>query len=225
MAKNYQLSASIICADFGNLNSQIRLLEKARIDSIEVDVMDGIFVPRYGLPPEVINQIRSISALPIIVHMMVQNPESYIKKFVDAGANTIIVHLEPLQHINRVLKMIKDYGVKVGVALNPATPLHILDYILNDVDLVMLMGINPGIIGHKLIGSTFKKITDLKDSISKYPHIQIGIDGGVNFESGPKMIKLGVDILVCGTSTIFDQPKKVDQGVKKFRNIIDKYHD
>lgn len=219
----YQLSASIICADLGNLTAQVKLLDKAGIDYIEVDVMDGIFVPRYGLPPEIIRQIRTTSSTPIIAHMMVQNPESYIEVFIEAGADMIIVHLEPLQHIHRVIKTIKDQGAKVGVAINPATPLSVLDYILDDIDLVMLMGINPGIVGHKLIKSTYKKIVDLKEKLSEYPNIKIQIDGGVNLESGPKMVKLGADILVCGTSTIFNPPQKVDQKTKEFRQIIDNY--
>lgn len=221
----YQLSASIICADLGNLTDQVKLLDKAGIDYIEVDVMDGVFVPRYGLPPEIVNQIHSISTVPIAVHMMVQNPENYIETFIEAGANMIIVHLEPLQHIDRVIKAIKDNGAKVGVAINPATPLSVLDYILDDVDLVMLMGINPGIVGHKLIKSTYKKIVDLKKKLSEYTNIKIEIDGGVNFESGPKMLKLGADILVCGTSTIFNPPQKVDQKIKEFRQIIDNYEE
>lgn len=217
---NYQLSASIICADLLNLEKEVDLLNIGKIDRIHFDVMDGVFVPRYGLPPEILKQIHSKKNIPITVHMMVQDPESYIEVIAKAGANALVFHIEPVFHVSRVLKKIKDAGMKAGVALNPATPLSVLDYVLSDVDLIMLMAINPGIVGHKLIPETLGKISDLKNKLKNYPDIKIEIDGGVTFESAPQMIKNGADILVCGNSTIFKPDERVDQKIKKLREAI-----
>lgn len=218
--KNYQLSASIICADLLNLQHEIKSLEKAKIDRIHFDVMDGIFVPRYGLPPEMVKSIKSVSNIPITIHLMVQDPEPYIDVFAKAGADTFAFHIEPVFHANRVIKKILDSGMKAGVALNPATPLTILDYVLSDIDLVMLMAINPGILGHKLIPSMLEKIKDLKKILNDYPNIKIEIDGGVTLESAPKMVKNGADILVCGSSTIFKPEERVDKRIRDLRRMI-----
>lgn len=218
----YQLSASIICADLLNLEREVKLLEKGKIDRIHFDVMDGVFVPRYGLPPEVLKFIHTQTNIPITVHMMVQYPEPYIDIFKGSGADTIAFHIEPVKHIHRVIQKIKARGMKAGVALNMATPLNCLDYILPDLDLVMLMAINPGIVGHKLIPQAYEKISDLKEKLTEYPDVLIEIDGGVTPESAPKMIKNGADILVCGNSTIFKPNVPVDQRIKELRNAIDK---
>ncbi len=216
----YKLSASIICADLLNLKKEVGLLKKGKIDRIHFDVMDGIFVPRYGLPPEVLKFIHTESNIPITVHMMVQDPEPYIDIFKNSGADAIVFHVEPVKHIHRVIEKIKMSGMKAGVALNLATPLTCLDYILEDLDLVMLMAINPGIVGHKLIPQVYKKIADLKDKLVDYPKVEIEIDGGVTPESAPKMIKNGADILVCGNSTIFKQDREIEKRIKQLRQVI-----
>lgn len=218
--KKFELTASLICANMLNLKHDIRLLEKSGIDSLEVDIMDGSFVPRIGLPPEIIKAVRLITKLPISAHMMIQDPERHAKVFTEAGADTLIIHFESTVHIHRTLKTIRGYGVKIGIALNPATPLTTLEYILDDIDLVMLMAINPGILGHKLIPAILKKIADLKTMLRKHPNIKIQVDGGVTFESAAEMIKLGADILVCGSSTIFRYGERIDHNIKKLRKII-----
>lgn len=221
MTKKFELTASLICADMLNLEKDIKLLEKGGIDSLEVDVMDGIFVPRIGLPPEIIKAVRLITKLPISAHMMIQDPERYAKVFTEAGAATLIIHFESTAHVHRTLKTIRGYGVKVGIALNPATPLTTLEYILDDIDLVMLMAINPGILGHKLIPAILKKIADLKIILAQQPNIKIQVDGGVTFESAAEMIKLGADILVCGSSTIFRSGERIDHNLVRLqKNII-----
>lgn len=222
VGKKFELTASLICADMLNLEKDIKLLEKGGIDSLEVDVMDGMFVPRIGLPPEIVKAARSITKLPLSVHMMVQDPERHAKVFTEAGAATLIIHFESTAHIHRTLKTIRGYGVKVGIALNPATPLTTLEYILDDIDLVMLMAINPGILGHKLIPAILKKIADLKIILTQQqPNIKIQVDGGVTFESAPEMIKLGADILVCGSSTIFRSGERIDRNILRLqKNII-----
>lgn len=217
----YQLSASIICADLLNLEGEVELLKKGKINRIHFDVMDGVFVPRYGLPPEVLKFIHTETSIPITVHMMVQDPEPYIEVFKNSGADTIAFHVEPVKHVHRVIQKIKSSGMKAGVALNLATPLNCLDYILPDLDLVMLMAINPGIVGHKLIPQAYKKISDLKEKLTEYPDVLIEIDGGVTPESAPKMIKNGADILVCGSSTIFKLNESIDKKIKELRKVIE----
>lgn len=225
MDKNIKphLSASIICSDLSNLVKDLKSLEAGGIDSIHFDVMDGVFVPRLGLPPEVLKTIKKNSKLPIYVHLMLNNPEDYLEIFKDAEADFFIVHVENLNHLHRTIYKIKELKCKVGVALNPATSLHSLDYILDDIDLVMLMAINPGIVGHKIIPNIYKKIEDLKNKLISHPKIKIKIDGGVSFESAPLMVNKGADILVCGTSTIFKENESLKDNIKKLRKHLKTY--
>lgn len=208
-----------------HLDEEIKTLEKSKIDYIHFDVMDGIFVPRYGLFPEIITQIRKNCQIPMDVHMMVEDSENYIESFFKAGLNKkddiFVVHAESTKHLDRVLRRIKEKGIKAGVALNPATPLDILNYALPQLDLVMLMAINPGIVGHKLIPSMIGKLAHLKEKLSEYPHILIEVDGGVNFESAPKMLVAGASMLVCGTQTIFQPPAPLQDRVRDLRKVLD----
>lgn len=220
MTRPYQLTASLICGSPTSLGDDIRALEKGGIDSIHFDAMDGLFVPRFGLYPELLKSVKEITSLPVDVHLMIENPERSVKSFIDAGADIIVVHAESTKHLHYVLRSIKELGCKAGVALNPATPLSVLDYVLGDIEMVMLMVINPGIVGHKLIPSMMQKIADLRKKIVDYPNIKIEIDGGVSPESAAEMVKAGADMLVCGTSSIF---KKGDlsQNVRDFRSHVD----
>lgn len=216
--KQCQLAASIICGNPLNLEADLAALEKGGIDCIHFDVMDGVFVPRYGLFPEYLKAIRSKTDLPIEVHMMVQDPEPYIKDFVDAGATVLTPHIEPLQHPHRTIMRIKQAGVQAGLALNYGTSLSSLDYLLADLDIVMLMAINPGIVGHKLIPGTMQKIADLRKRIDEIgKDITIEIDGGVTPESGIQMKQAGANMLVCGTGTIFQPPAMLDDKIREFR--------
>jgi len=221
MKKKYKLSASLICADHIRFGEEIKRLEKGGIDYIHFDVMDGIFVPRYGLYPELLKGVKNITKIPVDVHMMVEEPYRYIKEFAEAGADIIAVHVESCKHLHHTLKMIKDFGVKSGVVLNYGTPLSTIDYVLDYVDMVELMAINPGIVGHKIIPEVFKKISDLKKKIGKR-NIFIEIDGGVNPDTAHKMIKAGADVLVCGTSAIFKPNISVGEKIKELRKIIEK---
>lgn len=221
--RDYKLSASFICGNAMAFQEEIRLLEKGGIDSIHFDAMDGDFVPRYGLYPELLRDIRSVTDLPIDVHMMTRSPERYVAQFAQAGATYVVVHAEATDHLHRAISLIKNEGVKSGVALNLATPLCALDYILDDIDLVMLMAINPGIVGHKLVPSAIQKIIDLRkklDALGK-SDIEIEIDGGVTPESGPLMIAAGATMLVCGTSVIYKKEKPLDEKIREFRKNID----
>jgi len=199
------LAASLICCDPLNIENDISELLKGEIDWIHFDVMDGQFVPRYGLYAEVLSSLRMLTSKTVDVHMMVDNPEDYIDVFAAAKADYYCFHIEATQHAHRVIKKIKSSGMKAGVALNPATPITSLEWIINDIEMVCLMAINPGIVGHKLIPSMHDKIKQLRDYAIRHnnPELLIEIDGGVTFESGKEMIKNGADALVCGTGSIF----------------------
>lgn len=218
----YKLSASLICGQPLRLEKDLELLEKGKIDQIHFDVMDGLFVPRYGLYPEILKATKAITDIPVDVHFMTEDPTKYLPAFIEAGADIIAVHAESCRHLHYTIKTIKDAGKKAGVVLNYATPLSVLDYILEDLDLVELMAINPGIVGHKIIPGIFKKISDLREKISQAgKKIDIEIDGGVNFESAPKMVKAGATVLVCGTSVIFNKEKPLNVKIKELRGVID----
>lgn len=220
--KIYKLSASLICANPLLIKDEVQNLVSGGIDYIHFDVMDGNFVPRFGLYPELLKAVRAITDLPIDVHMMSEEPIRYISDFAQAGATIISVHVEACKHIHRTLKVISENGVKSGIVLNHGTPLNVLDYIIDDIDVVMLMAINPGIVGHKLIPGAMKKIADLKEKINKSKRdILIEIDGGVTLESAANMINAGADLLVCGSSTIFKPNESLDEKIKEVRKIID----
>lgn len=223
MKKKYYLSASLICANHLEFGKEVKRLERGKIDYIHFDMMDGNFVPRYGLYPELISSIKKVSKLPIDVHMMTDEPIRYVKAIADAGADIIAVHAESCKHLHYTLKNIKENGVRTGVVLNYATPLNVLDYIMEDIDIVELMAINPGIVGHKVIPGIYKKISDLKEKIiASGKKILIEIDGGVNPDTAAEMINAGADILVCGTSAIFKPDIAVNIKINEFRKIIDK---
>lgn len=218
---SYKLAASLVCSNMLDLESEIRSLEEGAIDYIHFDVMDGNFVPRLGLHPEMLKAIKSITKIPVDVHLMIDNPDFFIPDFVKAGGDIIVVHAETTKHLHHTIKMIRDMGARAGVALNPGTSLHVLDYILDDIDLVMLMAINPGIVGHKLIPRALDKISELKEKLVNYPNIIIEVDGGVNPESAPEMIKRGANLLVCGTSMIFKPDIEVGKKLKEVRKELD----
>lgn len=219
-SRHYKLAASLVCANMLELEKEVRLLEEGQADLIHFDVMDGVFVPRYGLHPEILQAIRKITKIPVDVHMMTVEPERYIPIFAQSGADYFVVHAEACPHLHRTITLIKQAGMKAGVALNPATPLTVLDYVLDDIDLVCLMAINPGILGHKLIPGMMPKIAYLNQKIGDRDII-IEIDGGVTFESGPQMLQTGATALVCGSSTIFKPNEKVNKKLEEFRLTLD----
>lgn len=202
MNNTFAIAASLICADPLNLETAIHDIISTEIDYIHFDVMDGSCVPRFGLYPEILTRLRDLSDIPVDVHMMVENPEPYINTYAKAGANLLYVHVENNRNLHRTLKMIHASGMKAGVVLNMATPLYVLDYIIGEIDYVMLMAINPGIVGQGIIETVYTKIKDLKNRTGER-NIKIVIDGGVTAESSAKLIRAGADMLVCGSSTIF----------------------
>ncbi len=199
------IAASLVCSNPLNLTADIEQLIIGKADFIHFDVMDGHFVPRYGLYPEILAYLKKETTIPVDVHMMVSNPEDFIDEFASVGADYYNVHVEATNHLHRVINKVKSKGMKAGVALNPATPISSLDWVIKDIDMVVLMAINPGIVGHKLIPSMIDKISLLKKyAISKgNQNLLIQIDGGVTFESAIPMRNAGANVLVCGTGTIY----------------------
>ena len=220
--QSYLLSASLVCANMLNLEDEIRRIEAGGIDTIHFDVMDGLFVSRFGLHPEILQGLRTLTALPVDVHMMTNEPEAYIDAFATAGATYYSVHAEACRHLHRTIQKIRATGMKAGAALNPATPLSVLEYVIDDIEIVVIMAIDPGILGQKLIPQQLEKIRQLKAMVSHRPEFIIQVDGGVTPETAPEMIRLGANSLVCGTGTIF-RPKEatVDEKIKTLRSLLD----
>lgn len=194
------ISPSILSADFNNLGKEILMLNQSEADWIHFDVMDGVFVPNisFGLP--VIQHVKKIATKPLDVHLMIINPDPFIKPFRDSGADMLTVHYEVCNHLHRTVSAIRQEGMKAGVCLNPATPVHLLEDIINDIDLVLLMSVNPGFGGQKFIQNTYQKVIRLRRLIEeKQATALIEIDGGVNLETGKLLFEAGADVLVAGS--------------------------
>ena len=200
-----KISPSILSADFSQLGNEIQNLEKAGADLIHIDVMDGHFVPNITIGPDVISKLRKYTSLPFDVHLMISSVDNFIKSFADAGANIITIHPEATNDLVSSIKKIKSYNKKVGVSLNPETPVDKVLPVLNSIDLVLVMSVNPGFGGQKFMKETLEKVKILRKEIDiKKLKTQIEIDGGINFANSKIAIKAGVDILVSGT-TIFKE--------------------
>ena len=202
---NIKISPSILSADFSKLGSEIQDLEKAKADLIHIDVMDGHFVPNITIGPEVISKLRKYTSLPFDVHLMISPVDNFIKDFAEAGADIITIHPEATNDLVNSIKKIKSYNKKVGISLNPETSVEKVLTVLNLIDLVLIMSVNPGFGGQKFIKKTLEKVKILKKEIdSKNLKTQIEIDGGINFENAKIAKEAGVDIIVSGT-TIFKE--------------------
>jgi len=201
-----QIAPSILSADFARLGEEIRAVEDAGADVLHVDVMDGHFVPNMTLGPPVVKKIRPVTDLPLDVHLMIEEPDRYINAFAEAGASWISVHVEACVHLHRTIHAIKSLGVKAGAVLNPATPLCSLDYVLNDLDFVLIMSVNPGFGGQSFIPSALDKIKELKARIEEEGlDLFIEVDGGVNLETIGQVSASGADVCVAG-SAVFNSP-------------------
>ena len=200
-----KISPSILSADFSKLGSEIQDLEKAEADLIHIDVMDGHFVPNITIGPEVIKKLRKYTSLPFDVHLMISPVHNFIKNFAEAGADIITIHPEATDNLISSIEKIKSYNKKIGISLNPETSVDNVLPVLNLIDLVLVMSVNPGFEGQKFIENTLNKVKLLRQEIdNKKLNTQIEIDGGINFENSKKVIQAGVDILVSGT-TIFKE--------------------
>ncbi|MCT4594895.1 MAG: ribulose-phosphate 3-epimerase [Anaeromicrobium sp.] len=214
-----KLSPSILSANFANLKEDIEKVEKAGVDMLHIDVMDGQFVPNISIGPVVLKSVSKITNLVLDVHLMIEEPDRYIKEFVDAGAHIITVHMEACTHIHRTIQLIKSYGVKAGVSLNPGTPLNELEYILDHVDMVLLMSVNPGFGGQKFIPIVKDKIIKLKKMIGdKGLNIDIEVDGGIKVDNVKEVVEAGANVIVAG-SAIFGA-HNIEEAVMDFRKNI-----
>ncbi len=216
MAQNIKISPSILSADFSILGDEIKNLEQAGADLIHIDVMDGHFVPNITMGPPIIKIIRKCTKLPFDVHLMISPVEKYIKAFADAGSDIITIHPEATDNLKRAVSTIKSLGKKAGVSLNPKTPISALMDVINDIDLILIMSVNPGFAGQSFMSEVLPKVTELRKMINeKKLKIDIEIDGGINFETAPLAVKAGANILVSGT-TIFSGSLK--DNIQKLRN-------
>ena len=215
--KKIQISPSILSADFSQLKNEIKKLEQAGADMIHVDVMDGHFVPNLTIGPPVIKSLRGHTNLPFDVHLMISPVHKYIKDYADAGANIITIHPEATNDLKKSIKHIRDLGKKVGVSLNPETPLEIIENFLQDIDLVLIMSVHPGFGGQKFMPEVLEKVKKLRNIIiEKKLELDIEIDGGIDFDNNKMVIEAGANILVSGT-TVF---KKNNGDIKKNIDIL-----
>jgi ribulose-phosphate 3-epimerase len=197
----YILAPSILTADFANLQRDIEMINVTNADWFHVDVMDGVFVPNISFGFPVIRAAKKYAKKPFDVHLMIVNPEKYIQEFAESGANGITVHYEACPHLHRVVQLIKAQGCRAGVAINPHTPVAVLTDILVDLDLVLVMSVNPGFGGQQFIKQTFKKITELRQMANAVnPELIIEVDGGVNIFNSEALLKAGADALVVGNA-------------------------
>jgi ribulose-phosphate 3-epimerase len=216
VAQNIKISPSILSADFSILGDEIKSLEQAGADLIHIDVMDGHFVPNITMGPPIIKMVRKCTKLPFDVHLMISPVEKYIKAFADAGSDIITIHPEATDNLKRAVGTIKSLGKKAGVSLNPKTPISALMDVINDIDLILIMSVNPGFAGQSFMSEVLPKVTELRKMINdKKLRIDIEIDGGINFETAPLAVKAGANILVSGT-TIFSGSYK--DNIQKLRN-------
>ena len=203
--RSLMIAPSILSADFTRLGDEIRAVEAAGADVIHVDVMDGHFVPNITIGPQVVRAVRAVTDLPVDVHLMITDPDRYLKDFIDAGADWVTVHVEACVHLHRTLACIKDLGRKAGAVLNPATSLATLDYVLAEVDLVMLMSVNPGFGGQSFIPSAIDKIRRLRQMLDAVnPAAGIEVDGGIGPATIEAVAEAGANIFVAG-SAIYGQ--------------------
>lgn len=208
------ISPSILAADFGNLEGEINLINRSNASWLHCDVMDGVFVPNISFGIPVVEMAGKVSKKPLDVHLMIVEPDKYIDRFCSLGIDILTIHLEACRHLNRAIAQIKEHGVKAGISLNPHTPIEGLSEIIADLDMVLIMSVNPGFGGQNFIENTFHKITAVKSLIQQTnSKALIQVDGGINFSNARKLFDHGADVLVAGT-TIFhseDPAKTVDE--------------
>lgn len=219
-----KISPSLMCVDLMNVEKSVRELEKAGVDYFHIDIMDNHFVPNITLSTDFIKSIRRISNLPLDIHLMIENPENSLQLYEGCKPDDIIsIHYESTIHIQRALSQVKKLGCKVGLALNPGNPLCVIEDLLDDIDVILIMTVNPGFAGQRLVPATLEKIKRCREVIEEKSKrdIMIEVDGNVSFENAERMHKMGADIYVAGTSSIFSPGETIVENTIKLRKIIE----
>ncbi len=225
MAHKKQISPSLMCADMLNLGAELKLLERAGIEYLHIDIMDGVYVPNYTLGTDFVRRVKAACPIPLDIHMMVTNPGSKLDWFEFGEGDYVCLHVEAEPHIERALAAIKARGAKPMVALNPGTPITAIEELLDVIDGVLVMTVNPGFAGQKLVRSTLDKITRMRKFLDDrgHPEIEIEVDGNVSFENAALMSAAGADIFVAGTSSIYAKGEDMFANAQKLRDIINQY--
>ena len=215
---NVLIAPSVLSADFGNLERDVKMINSSKADWFHVDIMDGVFVPNISFGFPVLNSINRHAEKPLDVHLMIVEPEKYIQSFKESGAAIISIHYEACRHLHRTVYQIKELGCKAGIALNPHTPVHLLKDIIKDIDMVCMMSVNPGFGGQKFIEHTYQKVRELKQLIlENAADVLIEIDGGVNDKTGPLLVEAGADVLVAGNFVFSStSPLETIEQLKKY---------
>lgn len=215
-----ELSPSLLSADFTNLKSDIEILDKSGVKYLHLDVMDGTFVPNISFGPMIIKQLRPLTNMVFDVHLMIEDPDRYVQSFKDAGADILTVHYEACKHLHRTISYIKSLGMKAGVSLNPATNIDVLDYVLEDLDLVLVMSVNPGFGGQSFIPSALDKIKNLKEKIKERNlNVIVEVDGGVKTTNVKDVVEAGADLIVSGSDVFADKENRI----KVYNDIFNNY--
>lgn len=217
-----KISPSMMCADFMNIRPVLETFEKTGIEYLHIDIMDGQFVPNFTLGTDYCKLVKKNTSIPLDIHMMVENPETKIEWFPIGEGDYVSVHAESTRHLQRVLSLIRSKGANPMVAINPATPLSMIENVLDDIDGVLVMTVNPGFAGQKLVHATLQKIKKLREylDLHGYEEVDIEVDGNVSFENARKMREAGANIFVAGTSSIFKEDLSLEEGIGKLRNVI-----
>lgn len=216
-----KLGPSLMCTDLGNVEQDIKELDNAEVDFYHIDVMDGIFVPNFGLNPDFVKRVREITEKPLDVHLMVKEPSRYIDTFAEAGADMISIHAEATTNLQGDLAKIQAHGLKAGVAINPATSLDILEYVYDVTDYVVVMTVNPGFAGQKFIPAVYDKIQQLRDQIKKRElKIDIQVDGNIGEYTIPKCKDNGATMYIGGSSAVYNSTGTLKENVQKTKQLL-----